>query len=67
MNKFSNGTLIVGSFGSYQFLLSGMTDLLKRKPKVFEVYHLSEVLKKEGLRIGLSKEKIQTDFNNCHN
>lgn len=62
MNKHKNGTPIVGSKGSYQYLLSALADLLKGKPKDFEIFHLEEKIKQEGLRIGLGKEKITDDW-----
>ncbi len=67
MNRHTNGTVVVGGKGSYQRILSGLNDLLKATPKDFEVFHFGERLKKEGLRIGLSKERINSDFINAHN
>jgi hypothetical protein len=66
MNKHKNGTYVVGAKGSYQYLLSGFTDLLKSKPKAYEVFHYGQHLKKAGFAIGLSKERIENDWKKAH-
>lgn len=67
MNKHKNGTVIVGSKGSYYYLLSALEDMLKGKPKSFEVFHIGEHIKKEGLRIGLTVERMERDWKAIHN
>lgn len=66
MNHHKNNTIIVGEFGSYQYLLSALEDLLKGKPKDYEVFHIGEKIKKAGLSIGLSKERIENDWKEIH-
>lgn len=66
MNTWSNGTLKVGAPGSYQHILSGFEDCLKGKPKDYEVYHIGVKLAEEGLKIGLTKERINKDWQEVH-
>lgn len=62
MNRHKNGTYIIGEPGSYQWLLSALEDILKGKAKVYEVHHLTERLKEAGLKIGLSKARLESDY-----
>ena len=66
MNTWSNGTVKICSPGSYQSLLSGLEDLLKGKPKVFEVHHLHMKIVEEGKRIGIAFAQIGEDVHNIH-
>jgi len=71
MNQWPNGTFKVGAPFSYQNLLSGLEDILKGKgrkaPKVFEIHHFGEKIKEAGLKIGLTKERINQDWQDIHN
>lgn len=70
MNKHPNGTIIVGAPYSYQYMLSGLTDILKGKgdktPKVFEIHHFHERIKEEGIKLGYTIEKIRNDLIIAH-
>lgn len=67
MKRHKNGTIVVGYKGSYQYLLSALKDALKGKPKVYEIHHITEHIKKEGLRIGLSKKQMNKDYRDIVN
>jgi hypothetical protein len=66
MLTFKHGTPRVGQEGSYQFILHGLKDALKGKPKSYEIFHIGERLKQTGLDIGLTQERIQSDWNEAH-
>ena len=61
MNHHKNGTIISGSQGSYQYLVSALEDILKGKPKSFEVHHLKMRLIQEGERIGKTISEMKQD------
>jgi hypothetical protein len=63
MNHHKNGTISVGAPNSYRNLLSGLEDLMKGKPKSFEVFHFCAKIKKAGQLAGLSIEQMQEDVN----
>lgn len=67
MNTWQNGTIKVGAPYSYQNILSGLEDCLKGKPKDYEVYHIGVKLAEAGLKIGLTKERINQDWLDAHN
>lgn len=66
MNYHKNGEPVVGSIGSYQNILSGLRDLMRGKPKSFEVHHFGMKLKEAGLKAGLTRETIESDWQEAH-
>ena len=56
-----NGGICVGAPGSYQYLLSGLEDLMKGKPLDYEVHHLVLKIKDAGSKIGLSIDDMRKD------
>lgn len=66
MNTFKNGEIKVGAPGSYQYILSGLRDLMRGKPKSFEVHHLGMRLKEAGIKAGLTRETIESDWQEAH-
>jgi len=63
MNHHKNGTIIQGAPNSYQYLLSGLEDLMKGKPKSFEVHHFFTCIKEAGDVAGVSMEEMNNDVN----
>ena len=66
MNTHPNNTIVIGMPGSYQYYVSCMTDILKGKPRSYEVWHCADKMKMAGHEIGLTKERMYQDFKNCH-
>jgi hypothetical protein len=47
--------------GEYQRLLEGLSELMKGKPKSFEVHHFLAKIRKAGERIGKTLSEMEKD------
>ena len=67
MNRHRNGTVIVGEPGSYWYMQSALTDLLKgkgkNKPKSYEVHWLGLKIGEIGRALGKTPDEMAADYN----